>query len=928
MSKFTKITVLFGVVLLGGIACTPKLSPDELLTRAETAIKTGELAAAEIDLKAVLRDAPDDARGRALYGQINMRRLEAAAAVEQFERSLASQESVDTRLFFAKALVQASESAELVSEWQAGTFVSVESESQFQAALAQGFLAQAQPDEARAALERALAASTGEEDYVAFTEALIALQLDGDQNAAKALLEGIVDRTPTHARAWSLLGLLASQSKDFDAAEKFYEKAAAANPYRVGDRIQLVETQVRLGKADIASSNLTKLEGQLRNYPALTFLRGQLMFDEGNYEGAINLFNQILSVTPDNPGTLLLAANANARVNKLPIARRHFERFLQLQPGNVQATLQLAQTNALMGQPRKTEELARALLENEKDNQTALGLLASALAAQGLHAESAQIFLRLKELQPDSTSNLVALGSQQVIAGDVDAGLMQLQGAVEKDPGSALARERLIEARLVARDLDGAADSAARYVESSPDSARAAVYLGRVKLQQNDMDAARDMFDRALQLDPSNVPARGGLAAVAVLGKDLEGAKAQFEEALKSNPGDLQSSLNLAVILEQLGELQGMEDVLYAAMDANPTATTPRIAIARKALTDGKPAVAIEVLSPEDIVQQKDFRVIQMLAAAYITADQKELALASARQLLELRPDDPAALALGARAHLLSRELAEAQVLLEQALDANPQNVPLRKVLIDVFVMQNEFEKAVDELDQLPLESQNDPAVYRLRGRNALIQSDVGAAVDWLSQAYASAPDRENLLLLSTARWLDGERDDVLNVLDGWVQTHPKDLGVRSVLAARLIEAGKESGAIAQYRVLVDQNPDDVIALNNVAWLLREDETDLALEYIQRAETLAPDSASVADTYAMIELERGDFDHALTLNQRALELTPDANEIVLNRARILAKAGRTTEAKRLLGEVLDAASGGSDGDLGDAARTLLDTLSN
>ena len=917
------LAAFLAALLLGGVGCTPKLSPEELLARAEAAIDAGDLAAAEIDLKSALRDAPENAQGRALFGQINMRRLEAAAAVEQFERSLAAQENPDTRLLFAKALLLAGESAELVSEWHAGSFVTIEGDPQFQAALAQGFLAQAQPDSARAALERAQAASSGtDDDDVDFTRALLVLQLDRDQETSKALLEAIVERSPEHARAWSLLGLLAVQNKDFAAAEGFYEKAAAANPYRLSDRIQLVETQVRQGKTDVASSNLSGLESQLRNYPALTFLRAQLLFDDGNYEGAIDLFNQILSVTPDNPGALLLAANANARVNKLPIARRHFERFLELQPGNIQATLQLAQTNALMGEPRKTEELARALLEREQGNQTALTLLANALAAQGLHAESAQIFQQLTQLQPDSTANRVALGSQQIVAGDVAAGLTQLTGAVDKDPGSAMARERLIEARLVAQDLQGAADAAASYVELSPESARAAVYQGRVFLQQKDIDAAGQMFNRALELDPKSVPARGGLAAIAVLAKDLAGAKTQFEKALASNPGDLQSSLNLAVILEQQGDQQGMEEALNAAIKTNPAATAPRVALARKALKEGKPAVAIELLSPQEIAGQKDFRVQQTLTGAYILAEQKELALSASKALLELQPGDPSALALAARANVLSGDLPRAQVLMEQALAQVPDATPLRKQLIEVLVMQNELDKALIELDRLPVDEQNAAAVLRLRGRSALAQGDITAAVDWLAQAHASAPDAESLFLLSTARWMNGERDDVLKAMGDWVSAHPQDVRMRSVLAARLIEVGDESAAAGHYQVLIDGGLEDPVALNNMAWLLREEQTDLALEYIQRADKLAPDSASIKDTYAMVELERGSFDRALSLNQRAIDAAPDSEELTLNRARILARAGRSTEARQLLEKI----SGSSNAQLGKEASLLLQSM--
>jgi putative PEP-CTERM system TPR-repeat lipoprotein len=881
----------------------------------------GDLAAAEIDLKSVLREAPEDPQARLLYGRVNMQRLEVSAAVEQFERSLAAKESREARLLFARALVQADETAELVSDWQAGDFSAVENEPQFQAALAQALLSQAQPEEAALALERALA-SQEVDDFVEFTRALLALQIDKDPATAKTALQGIVERSPADARAWSLLGLLALRDRDFEAAEGYYEKAAKANPYRVADRIQLVETQVRLGKADAASNNLAGLEGQLPNYPAIRFLRAQLLFDEGKYEGAIDLFNQILSVNPNNAGALLLLANANARINKLPIARRHFEQFLQLQPGNVQATLQLAQVNALLGEPKRTEDLARSLLEVDKDNQTALLLLANALAAQGLNAESAEVFQRIAALQPDSVENLVALGSQQIVSGDIDAGLLQLEGAVDKDPQSALARERLIEARLVAGDLQGAAEEALSYTQVAPESARAVVYLGRVRLQQQERDAARELFNRALELDPASAAARGGLAAVAMLDNDPEGARVQFEKALESNPDSLQMSLNLAVILERLGDIATMEETLLAAIKAHPTATAPRIAVARKALLDGKPAVAIELLAVEEITQQKDFRVLQTLTQAYLNAEQKELALATAKQLLELRPRDPAALAVVAQAHLLAGEYDEAQALTEKALEVAPESILLRKLHIQALVAQSQLARAAEEIDALPSEVKSEPPMLMLRGRAALAAGDIEGAIQSLSTAFDSSPSTQSLSMLATARWLNDERSEVLADLANWLESNPDDAIIRAALAMRQIETGDEAGATENYLKVLESQSDDVVALNNLAWLLREKQSDKALELIKRADRLAPDSASIKDTYAMVELERGEFDRALALNQRALDAAPDSPDIALNRARILAKAGRKTEAKRLLNDLL-----GDAGDsVSDEARRLLESL--
>ena len=53
----------------------------------------------------------------------------------------------------------------------------------------------------------------------------------------------------------------------------------------------------------------------------------------------------------------------------------------------------------------------------------------------------------------------------------------------------------------------------------------------------------------------------------------------------------------------------------------------------------------------------------------------------------------------------------------------------------------------------------------------------------------------------------------------------------------------------------------------------------------------------------VVELERGNTAHALELIDQALEIA-DSDELQLNRARILARAGQGEEARQLLGELL------------------------
>ncbi|EED33973.1 putative PEP-CTERM system TPR-repeat lipoprotein [gamma proteobacterium NOR5-3] len=917
-SSLLSSLVLAATLTLSG--CSSPVSEAELVARASEAIANGDLAAAELDVKTALQQNPENAAARSLYGQIYLRQINPGAAIGEFERSLGAADIPETRLALAKALVQAGESAELLSEYEIGAYASTADMPEFKAALARAYLAQAQVDEARSALAAADAAEAN--DYVDLTRAVFTLQLDKDSYKAKELLQSIVNRSPANAEAWSLLGFLATREDDRAAAEEYFAKASAANPYRLGDRLQLVTTQIRLGKAEDADKDLAQLEKLIPNYPEVNFLRGQLYFDDGDYKNAIDAFSQVLTANPNHAGALLLSANANVREQNLATAQRQYTQFLTLQPGHLPASLQLANLSWQLGDASKTEELARNILKEHEMNIPALGLLAMALSAQGLHAESAQAYQQIATLNPESTQAKVALGSQQMVAGDTEAGIEQLQAAVALDPSNAQARERLIEAHLAVGDLDAAAAAGEAYLEAAPDTARSAVYLGRVRLQQEDYKGARELFEKALTLEPGNVSASGGMAALAVLNKDLDGAKAAFEQALEANPGDVLTSMNLAVVLEQTGDLQAMQAVLSAAMEANPGAVAPRLALARYALSQNDADQAITLMAPVEENGEGDYQVHQILAGARLAVGNAEAARDNARRLLELRSNDPVALALVARVEAANGRPEQAQRHIDAALKLQPQSSELRKMLVESLIQQQKLEQAGEEIAKLPEEVQNETAVLTVRGRLAVAVQDFASAKTLFAKAFEQQRNNINLGLLTGARWALGERSETITMLEEWLEEYPDDLLSLNELASRQIEMGNDEAATSLYSRIVNKQPENVLALNNLAWLTRVSDKDAALDYISRADKLAPETAQIKDTYAMVELERGSYERALSLNAKALDAAKGSAELRYNRAQILSRAGRIDEARAVLEELVSGPAFASQ----DAAKNLLNSL--
>jgi tetratricopeptide (TPR) repeat protein len=198
---------------------------------------------------------------------------------------------------------------------------------------------------------------------------------------------------------------------------------------------------------------------------------------------------------------------------------------------------------------------------------------------------------------------------------------------------------------------------------------------------------------------------------------------------------------------------------------------------------------------------------------------------------------------------------------------------------------------------------------------------DASLAREELTAAQAADGSGATLALLSAARWALGERDGVMADLESWLRAHPDDVAARNMLAGLRLELDDSSGAADDYRRLLEGQPDNLMALNNLAWLTRATDTQEALALIERADRLAPDSAEVKDTYAMVLMETGDYRRALAMNGRALDIAGNSPPIRLNRAQILLRAGRADEARTLLEELVKGPAPTSD-----EARALLSGL--
>ncbi len=97
-------------------------------------------------------------------------------------------------------------------------------------------------------------------------------------------------------------------------------------------------------------------------------------------------------------------------------------------------------------------------------------------------------------------------------------------------------------------------------------------------------------------------------------------------------------------------------------------------------------------------------------------------------------------------------------------------------------------------------------------------------------------------------------------------------------------------------RPLLNEHPDSVLLLNNLAWNLAETAPREALTFAEKAYVSAPEEESVLDTYAMVLAQNGQYEKALRAADRGIEKSVRPVGFQLRRVEILYRSGEHEQA--------------------------------
>ena len=326
----------------------------------------GDYKAAEIDVKAVLQVDPDNAAARLQLGKLYLDLQDGASAQKELERAyrLSADESI--RPLLARALLLQS-SYQQVTELTLPPYLAPADLVDLESSIGIAWLALGDLPRARSYINDALDLS-GSTPYVRYAHA-VALATEGEEEMAEQEMLDLLNSHPGYGRASALLGDLALRAGRFEEAEQHFSNAIANDQRNLNALLKRARVRVRLERYDLAEADLIELNGYLPGHPQINYLRGVMLYQQGDFEGAMTELEATLSMNPEHVAALFYSGTVNFLLGNFEVSEKRLREYLSYQPDYTPAKRMLAAISSaqhvialdINGQSWSTEQLSRKL---------------------------------------------------------------------------------------------------------------------------------------------------------------------------------------------------------------------------------------------------------------------------------------------------------------------------------------------------------------------------------------------------------------------------------------------------------------------------------------------------------------------------------------------------------------------------------------
>ncbi len=642
----------------------------------------------------------------------------------------------------------------------------------------------------------------------------------------------------------------------------------------------------------------------------------------GELQLAISTYREGLSRSPDDLNIIIPVVAALYKAREYDEAEQLLNRASAAKLYHPQLQQFQLQSHLRHGQLSLASDILQDLLSNDPNNQTACLSLALLNMQQEKFDEAEKLLTKLKIQDPNSLM-IAAAQVQLNIRQNKTTEALRLCDEIVNNLNNALAYIFSARTHASLKQTDKAIEYFEHAAAIEPNNievwiARSAFYnsIGR-------SDKAFTDIQQALSLDPSNIriqkQAISLFLASGVPDKVLQG-KTILDEALQSNPDDIDFQLFKVGSLLNEGTapaIKNAEQILRKMTQNQPEISRPWVLLGEILLGQGQAGRAMDA-ALRGLAHKPNDRTLLLLKARAEAVRSPILAIPTLKVLREVNPNNTDATLYLANVYIEVGEPEKAVNLLKSQLVSRIGTAEERRIKIALAMALHKNGDKADaqkEFDSLFRSEPNDLSLLLAQVR--LLKDD--QLWDQLSRKVAEwyqKHPKDSRTLIDIAKNLvtsgGSEAGETAEDIFGMIlKNEPDFTEAMTDLAILLYTLGRPDEAVLHYQKALQLEPDNLIVINNLAWIMCEEQNKFqqALELAQRGLKIAPEFIDLIDTRGVAYYRLGEFDKAVEDFTTCIKLypteTPASVASRFHLARAFAGLGQRDKAVEQLNQVLE-----------------------
>jgi len=243
--------------------------------------------------------------------------------------------------------------------------------------------------------------------------------------------------------------------------------------------------------------------------------------------------------------------------------------------------------------------------------------------------------------------------------------------------------------------------------------------------------------------------------------------------------------------------------------------------------------------------------------------------------------------------------------LLEEIYNNDPGKPQALSFQVNYLIKQKDYQQAMSIAEHVESLFPDKSNGKKLQGDILWAQNKKNEAIDLYRQAYQKQPGTNALFFVSDSMIKEGKSELAIQFLNEELEKNAQNKSFHKAillkLAATYQQLKQNDKAIDYYEKILTIQDDNLLVLNNLAWMYYTQNNPKAVKLAEKAYKKASSSPQIADTYAVILLEQsGETAKALKILQQAAAKAPNDYAIQFHLAKAYALSDNKTEALKIL----------------------------